>query len=115
MGREDALKAVQKEFDGLGATGAWKLESVREEADVLDEAIREQKTIHIADLLAICSEKNVELEPSKRSLKGRVCYRGDAARDESGNLALYQASVHHQHLSSLQTPRLLSACSQVIR
>ena len=90
IGREDALKAIQKEFDGIGAMGAWKLESVREEADVREEAIREQKTIHIADLLAICSEKNVELEPAKRSLKGRVCYREDAARDESGNLALYQ-------------------------
>ena len=27
------------------------------------------------------------LEPSKRLLNGRVCYRGDAAMDESGNLA----------------------------
>ena len=90
MGREDALKAIQKEFDGIGAMGAWKLESVREEADVREEAIREQNHPYVADLLAICSEKNVELEPAKRSLKGRVCYRGDAARDESGNLALYQ-------------------------
>ena len=49
MGREDALKAIQKEFDGIGAMGAWKLESVREEADVREEAIREQKTIHIAE------------------------------------------------------------------
>ena len=79
MGREDALKAIQKEFDGIGAMGAWKLESVREDADVCEEAVRGQKTIHIADLLAICWEKNVELEPSKRSLKGRVRYRGDAA------------------------------------
>ena len=90
MGREDALRAIQKEFDGIGAMGAWRLDSVREEDEVRAEALRENKTIHLADLLAICSEKNVELEPSKRSLKGRVCYRGDAARDASGNLALYQ-------------------------
>ena len=47
MGREDALKAIQKEFDGIGAMGAWKLEPVREEPDVCEGAIREQKTIHI--------------------------------------------------------------------
>ena len=32
----------------------------------------------------------MELEPQYRSLKGRVCYRGDQARTEKGNLALYQ-------------------------
>ena len=38
MRREDALKAIQEEFDGIGALGAWKLELVREEADVREEA-----------------------------------------------------------------------------
>ena len=72
MGREDSLKAIQKEFNGIGAMGAWKLESVREGSDVREEAIREQKTIHIADLLAICSEKNVyRVRAIKEILEGQ--------------------------------------------
>ena len=60
--------------------GTWDLESVEEE-DI-------GQTIHLADLLAICSVKHVELEPQYRTLKGRACYRGDKARTEKGNLAL---------------------------
>ena len=46
MGREDALKAIQKEFDDIGAMGAWKLESVREEADVREEALGAEDHSH---------------------------------------------------------------------
>ena len=90
LSREDAIAAIKKEFDGIGAMGTWDLGSVEEEESVKKRAIESGQTIHLADLLAICSEKHVELEPKYRSLKGRVCYRGDQARNEKGNLALYQ-------------------------
>ena len=70
--------------------GTWDLETVEEEKAVKKRVIKSGQTIHLADLLAICSEKHVELEPQYRSLKGRACYRGDQARTEKGNLALYQ-------------------------
>ena len=81
LSREDAIAA---------AVGTWDLETAEEEETVKKRAIQSGQTIHLADLLAICSEKHVELEPQYRSLKGRVCYRGDQARTEKGNLALYQ-------------------------
>ena len=90
IARPDALKAIRKEFDGVASMGTWDWASVDEEHNVKKRAIENHETIHLADLLAICSEKHVELEPAFRQLKGRVCYRGDAAKTESGNIALYQ-------------------------
>ena len=65
-------------------------DTVAEDETVKKRAIKNGQTTHLADLLAICSEKHVGLEPQYRSLKGRVCYRGDQAGTEKGNLALYQ-------------------------
>ena len=90
LSRPEALQAIRKEFDGVASMGTWDWSSVTEEADVKRRAIEKGETIHLADLLAICSEKHVELDPSFRQLKGRVCFRGDAAKTESGNIALYQ-------------------------
>ena len=90
LSRPDAIAAIKKEFDGIGDMGTWDLGSVEEEETVKRRAIENGQTIHLADLLAICSEKNVELEPKFRTLKGRVCYRGDAAKTAKGNVALYQ-------------------------
>ena len=90
LARADAIAAIKKEFDGIGDMGTWDLESVEEEEVVKRRAIENGQTIHLADLLAICSEKNVELEPKFRTLKGRVCYRSDAAKTAKGNVALYQ-------------------------
>ena len=90
MSREDAIAAIKKEFDGIGAMGSWDLEMVEEEETVKRRAVESRQTIYLADLLVICSEKHVELEPQYRSLKGGICYRGDQAHTEKGNLALYQ-------------------------
>ena len=91
LSRPDALQAIRKEFDGVGSMGTWELESVHdEEFRVKEAALKKGETIHIADLLAICSEKHVELAPELRALKGRVCCRGDSAKTAEGKLALYQ-------------------------
>ena len=90
LSRPDALQATRKEFDGVGSMGTWEIESVDEEFRVKEAALKKGETIHIADLLAICSEKHVELAPELRALKGRVCYRGDSAKTAEGKLALYQ-------------------------
>ena len=91
--RQLALQAIWKEFDSVGSMGTWDFDSVDEEANVKDQAMRSGETIHIADLLAICSEKHVELSPALRALKGRVFYRGDSAKTADGKLALYQTEA----------------------
>ena len=90
LSRQDALQAIRKEFQGIGSMGTWDLESVTEEHIVKKRSIEEGVTIHLADLLAICSEKHMELSEELRTLKGRVCYRGDNARTAEGKLAVYQ-------------------------
>ena len=70
--------------------GTWDLETVAEEAAVKRDALEAGETIHLADLLAICSEKNMELDSSFRSLKGRVCFRGDNAKTADGRAAFYR-------------------------
>ena len=70
--------------------GTWDLEMVEEEETVKRRAVESRQTIYLADLLVICSEKYVELEPQYRSLKGGIYYRGDQAHTEKDNLALYQ-------------------------
>ena len=90
LSRPDALEAIRKEFQGIGDMGTWNLDTVREEGRVRAEALREGIVIHIGDLLAICSERNMELDPLYRKLKGRVCFRGDNAKTADGRLALYQ-------------------------
>ena len=87
----DAIAAIKKEFDGVGSMGTWSLKSVQEESHVVHEARTKGETIHLADLLAICSERHIELEPQYRALKGRVCYRGDNAKTGDGNIAFYQS------------------------
>ena len=90
LSRPEALEAIRKEMDGVASMGTWEWDSVEEEQTVKKKALDRGETIHLADLLAICSEKHIELEESYRQLKGRVCFRSDAARTESGNIALYQ-------------------------
>ena len=99
LSREDAIAAIKKEFDGIGAMGTWDLEMVEEEETVKRRAVESRQTIYLADLLVICSEKHVELESQYRSLKGGICYRGDQAHTEKGNLALYQTMNTSQHRS----------------
>ena len=63
LARPDALDAIKKEFEGIGNMGTWDLDSVEEEHMVRKRAIDNGTKTHLADLLAICSEKHVELEP----------------------------------------------------
>ena len=72
LSREDAIAAIKKEIDGIGAMGTWDLETVEEEEVVKRRAIANGQTIQLADLLATCSEKHAELEPQYRTFTGRV-------------------------------------------
>ena len=90
LSRPDALQAIRKELQGIGSMGTWDLSSVTEEHVVKKRSIEEGVTIHLADLLAICSEKHMELSEELRALKGRVCYRPDNARTAERKLAVYQ-------------------------
>ena len=88
---KSALEAVQKEAGGLISSGTWDLESVQSKASVIARAKASGTTIHFGQLMTICSEKHSELpaDDPLRKMKGRVVYRGDITRDQSGALASY--------------------------
>ena len=52
----------------------WQLTKVRNKNEVIDEAMKEGKTLHFASLMDICHPKNLELEPKIQKYKGRVVF-----------------------------------------
>ena len=91
-----ALEAVQAEGAALVEAGTWLLDSVIEKSDLISKARKAGTKIHMADLLSTCTIKHWEI-PELRKYKGRICYRGDATKDE------YGAAAIHQDLSSSPT------------
>ena len=97
-----AKAAIQKEWHKLGVQKrAWDVDAVRPRAEVEAEAIREGKTVHFGSLSSLCHIKHSELHEGLslkdiRTLmkdelewKGRVVFRGDITRDESGYYAVF--------------------------
>lgn len=57
LDRKDWVAAVRKEFDGLTSKNTWDLSSVTEEMEVIQRARESESTIHIGDIMTICSKK----------------------------------------------------------
>ena len=86
----EALQAVKAEADGLVSKGTWDLSSVREQDAVRSEAKSSGTSVHFGQLMTIASIKFHELAKHLQKVKGRIVYRGDAAKDELGYAAVYQ-------------------------
>ena len=84
------MAALKAEARALIDMGTWREASVVSLQVLKDEAIRSGETIHIGDLLGICSIKHYELPPSFWKYKGRWCFRAPTTRDESGGYAIFQ-------------------------
>ena len=82
-----AKAAVDKEWEKLGNIPAWDLTKVRSKSKVIDEARTKGIKIHFASLMDICHLKNAELEAMHQKYKGRVVFRGDIVKDDSGSYA----------------------------
>ena len=89
-GDAKALEAIRAEAAGLLSEGTWLLDTVIEKSDLEDWARAAGKKVHIGDLLLLCSIKFWEMPEAYRRHKGRICFRGDNAKDEYGALAVYQ-------------------------
>ena len=68
---------------------AWNLTKVRSTSEVIDEARTSGATVHFASLMDICHLKNAELEAKHQKYKGRVVFRGDIVKDDSGSYAVF--------------------------
>ena len=59
--------------------------------EVIDEARTKGAKVHFASLMEmdICHLKNAELETKHQKNKGRVVFRGDIVKDDSGSYAVF--------------------------
>ena len=89
MNTPDAKAAVDKEWDKLEILPTWHMTKVKSKKDVIQEARKEQRTVHLSTLIDICHLKNAESEPRFQNYKGRVVLRGDIVKDDSGSYAVF--------------------------
>ena len=61
---------------------------VKNKTEVIAEAKKGGKTAHFASLMDLCHLKNSELEPKFQKFKGRVVFRGDIVKNDSGSCAV---------------------------
>ena len=84
-----AKAAVDKEWEKLKKISAWNLTKVRSRQEVIDEARTMGAKVHFASLMDTCHLKNPELEAKHQKYKGRVVFRGDIVKDDSGSYAVF--------------------------
>ena len=84
-----AAKASVKEWEELEKISAWNLTKVRSKKEVIDEARTKGAEVHFASLMDIGHLKNAELEAKHQKYKGRVLFRGDIVKDDSGSNAVF--------------------------
>ena len=84
-----AKAAVDKEWEKLENISAWNLTKVRSKKEVIDETRTKGAKVHFASLMDICHLKNAALETKHQKHKGRVVFRGDVVKDDSGSYAVF--------------------------
>ena len=84
-----AKAAVDKECEKLEKISAWNVTKVRSKKQVIDEAKMSGAKVHFASLMDICHMKNAELEAMHQKCQGRVVFRVDIVKDDSGSHAVF--------------------------
>ena len=72
-------------MEKLEKISAWNMTKVRSKKEVIDEARTKGAKVHFAS----CHLKNAELEAKHPKYKGRVVFRGDIVKDDSGSYAVF--------------------------
>lgn len=85
----EAKAALTKEWDKLDTLPAFDYCKVRELRDVQNASRASGQAVHIGDLMELCHKKHAELAPAWWQYKGRIVFRGDNVRDESGHFAVF--------------------------
>ncbi len=84
-----AKEAVDAEWNKLIKKKAWLYSTVRPRREVQDQAIAEGREVHFGTLMDLCHLKHSELAEHFHVYKGRVVFRGDQVKDESGYYAVF--------------------------
>ena len=82
---QDAKAAADEAWKKLKQTSlAWQLDKVGSQKEVILEAQSDQEKVHFATLMDICHLKKCSVRTKKQKNKGRVVFRGDIVKDDSG-------------------------------
>ena len=106
-----AKAAVDKEWEKLEKIVAWNLTKVRSKKEVIDEARTSSAKVHFASSMDICHLKNAELEAKHNKYKGRVVFRGDIVKDDSGSYAVFTEQGSSASQSTMQKTQWRSRTS----
>ena len=79
----EVQEAIRAEADGLLPMNTWDQSTIRDKQRVIDDAKKTGRHTVIGDLLVIGSIKLFERAKSFWKYKGRICYRGDAAKEQN--------------------------------
>ena len=85
----DARKAVDDEWQAHEQKRTWNINKVRPKAEVIAEAEKKNMSVHFGRLMDLCHLKHAELSPELQKYKGRVVFRGDQVKDETGYCAVF--------------------------
>ena len=110
IARNPKAKAVlDKEWENLRTKGVWDEKRVRECRDIVAEARRDGKTVHLGRIFEACYEKGSELPESdpRRKFKGRTVFQRNNVRDENSDHALF--NEFGSSPASMEAEKLLDA------
>ena len=107
-----AKAAVDKEWEKLEKISAWNLTKVKSKKQVIDEARMAVATVLFASLMDICHLKNAELEAKHQKYKGRVVFRGDKVKDNSGSYPVF--TEQGSSASQMTTAKIMDIISRLL-
>ena len=78
---------------------------------VIDEARMSGAKVHLASLMDICYLKNADLEAKHKKYKGRVVFRSDVAKDDSGSYAVFtEKGSSASQMTAAEIMDIISRC-----
>ena len=97
----DARAALDAEYTKLRNYPCWDESQPREREDVEREAREQGKTVHFGTIMDLIFLKHAELAKHLQKYKGRVVFRGEIVKDESGFMAVFsEQGTSASHLSA---------------
>ena len=99
----EAKQAVDAEWTAHAQKKTWNVDRVRPRAEVIAEANRKKVSVHFGRLMDLCHLKHAELDKNVQKYKGRVVFRGDQVRDETGFYAVFtEQSASASHMAAIK-------------
>ena len=93
MTNPKALEKLREEAQAMRDLKVWKDEEPIELDELKAFYKKKNETIHIGEIMPICHVKNSELHESLHKIRARLVFRGDACKDQFGNIAFFRESI----------------------